>query len=96
MSKRQLFRLKATFRETDLAALSHGNRNRKPPNVLSGETKALVPAKRKRGASDQRQKCETHSEGSECGAFPYKGESGRSAGGERAGSLVQVDATPFE
>lgn len=42
MSKRQMFRLKKRFKESGMAGLAHGNRKRKPANVLSAETRALV------------------------------------------------------
>ena len=45
MSKRHIFRLKAKIRESDLSALVHGNRCRRPSNALSEETRALVREK---------------------------------------------------
>lgn len=42
MSKRQMFRLKKRFRESGMAGLAHGNRKRKPSNILSDETRSLV------------------------------------------------------
>ena len=45
MSRRQVFRLKAKIRASGMSSLSHGNRNRRPPNALPEETRAMVCAK---------------------------------------------------
>ena len=54
MSKRRVFRLKTKFRESGMSAPAHGNRNRKPLNSLSEETRTLVIGKgtgERKGAS---------------------------------------------
>jgi len=45
MSRRQIFRLKAKILAWGISSLSHGNRNRRPSNTLSEETRAMVCAK---------------------------------------------------
>jgi len=45
MSRRQVFRLKAKILTWGISSLSHGNRNRRPPNALSEEAGAMVCAK---------------------------------------------------
>ena len=45
MSRMQVFRLKAKIRTSGISSLSHGNRNRRPPNALSEETRSMVCAK---------------------------------------------------
>jgi len=45
MNRRQIFRLKAKILTWGISSLSHGNRNRRPPNTLSEETRSMVCAK---------------------------------------------------
>ena len=42
LSKRHVFRMKAKTRESDMSALVHGNRRRKPSNALPEKTRVLV------------------------------------------------------
>ena len=51
MSKRHIFRLKAKIKATDISSLTHGNRQRKPGNVLPEEIRAMV---RDRGTNEYR------------------------------------------
>ena len=117
MSRRHIFRLKAKYGESDISALSHGNRNRKPSNALREETKDLVLAKgtgEYKGASlnhmaellerNEGVRISAKSVGrilKEAGAVNPHGRRQRKkyrrrARRERFGSLVQVDATPFD
>ena len=117
MSKRHIFRLKAKIRESDLSALVHGNRCRRPSNALSEETRALV---REKGMGEYSGASLSHMEElferndgliissksvgrilKEAGwTNPHARKSPkkfkRRKRRERFGSLVQMDASPFD
>lgn len=117
MSKRHVFRMKAKIRESDMSALAHGNRCRKPSNALPEKTRALV---RDKGMGEYQGASLSHMEElfekndglsissksigrilKEAGATnPHARKSPkkfrRRKRRERFGSLIQVDASPFD
>ena len=117
MSKRHIFRMKAKIRESDMSALAHGNRCRKPSNALPEKTRALV---RDKGMGEYQGASLSHMEElfekndglsissksigrilKEAGATnPHARKSPkkfrRRKRRERFGSLIQVDASPFD
>jgi len=117
MSRRQIFRLKAKILTWGISSLFHGNRNRRPPNALSEETRSMVCAKAAgeyRGASlNHMSELLERIDGvrisaktigrilKDAGVANPHGRRRRKSHRsrerrERFGSLVQVDATPFE